>query len=349
MQHDLFKFAPPMIVKKNLTLKSIYEFTGHHLIWLTVWMALVASLYYFTRWTFITIPWLTLSLIGTAVAFYVGFKNNHSYDRTWEARKIWGAMVNNSRKFATMIKNYREERTTQPDELIRKEMIHRHIAYLYQLREQLLRPTPWEHISLHWRFGSFNKKRRDRFFGSFKTELDEISGKKYISDSEKKSLENFSNKATQLLDKQTQQLQKLYESKSINAMQQVDIQGAINSFYEEQGKAERIKNFPFPRKYATFSFVFVCIFVFLLPFGIVGECAKMGDAMIWLTIPVGVIVGWVYVVFELIGDYSENPFEGLHNDIPMLSICRTIEIDLLQMTGEKDVPKPIQAKEHVLL
>ena len=132
-------------------------------------------------------------------------------------------------------------------------------------------------------------------------------------------------------------------------MQQTDIQGVINNFYEEQGKAERIKNFPFPRKYGTFSFVFVCIFVFLLPFGIVGEFAKLGDAMIWLSVPAGVIVGWVYVVFELIGDYSENPFEGLHNDIPMLSICRTIEIDLLQMTGEKDVPKPIQAKEHVLL
>ena len=64
--------------------------------------------------------------------------------------------------------------------------------------------------------------------------------------------------------------------------------------------------------------------------------------------PVGVIVGWVYVVMELIGDYAENPFQGLHNDIPMLSISRTIEIDLLQMLGEKDIPKPIQAKDDVL-
>jgi putative membrane protein len=338
-----------MITKKNLPLKSIYEFTGHHLVWLTIWMGMVASLYYFTRWQFITIPWLPLSLIGTAVAFYVGFKNNHSYDRTWEARKIWGAMVNNSRKFGTMIKNYREEGAAPADDAIRKEMVHRHIAYLYQLREQLLKPAPWEHASLNWIYGSFNKKRRDRFFGSYKTELAEIAAKKYLTAAEKSSLEEFNNKATQLLDRQTQQLQKLYEHRSVNAMQQIDIQAAINNFYEEQGKAERIKNFPFPRKYGTFSFVFVCIFVFLLPFGIVGEFAKLGDAMIWMSVPAGVIVGWVYVVFELIGDYSENPFEGLHNDIPMLSICRTIEIDLLQMTGEKDIPKPIQPKEHVLL
>jgi ion channel-forming bestrophin family protein len=70
--------------------------------------------------------------------------------------------------------------------------------------------------------------------------------------------------------------------------------------------------------------------------------------MVWLSVPLRVIVGWIYVAMEMIGDYSENPFEGLHNDIPMLSICRTIEIDLLQMIGEKDIPKPIQPKKDNL-
>jgi putative membrane protein len=87
----------------------------------------------------------------------------------------------------------------------------------------------------------------------------------------------------------------------------------------------------------------------LLLFGIVGEFSKLGDAGVWLSIPVGVIVGWVYVVMELIGDYSENPFEGLHNDIPMLSICRTIEIDMLQMMGENNIPTPIQPKGAILI
>lgn len=81
----------------------------------------------------------------------------------------------------------------------------------------------------------------------------------------------------------------------------------------------------------------------------VGEFAKLGYARVWLSVPVGVIVGFVYVVMELIGDYSENPFEGLYNDIPMLSICRTIEIDMLQMIGEKNMPKPIQPKDGMLL
>lgn len=95
--------------------------------------------------------------------------------------------------------------------------------------------------------------------------------------------------------------------------------------------------------------MFTCIFVFLLPFGIVAEFDKLGENFIWLSVPVGVVIGWIYVVMELIGDYSENPFEGLYNDIPMLAICRTIEIDLLQMMGDTNVPKPISQKAGNLL
>ena len=57
-------------------------------------------------------------------------------------------------------------------------------------------------------------------------------------------------------------------------------------------------------------------------------------------------IGWVYVLMELVGDYSENPFQGMANDIPMLSLCRTIEIDLREMLGETDLPPAVQAKKR---
>ena len=340
-----------MLVKKHLSLKDIYKFAGQHLLWLFPWMFFVTALYHFTQWKYIIIPWLPLSLIGTAVAFYVGFKNNQSYDRLWEARKIWGAMVNSSRKLGTMVKNLKNQSfiSNEKTDVIRKKIIYNHIVYLYQLREQLLRPVQWEHVSLYGIFGFYNQKRRDRIFNDFEEELKNIHYLRYISNEEMERLKLFNNAATQLLDRQTQLIQDLFNEGSINYMQQIELQSVINSFYEEQGKTERIKNFPFPRKYASFSFVFVCIFVFLLPFGIVGEFSKLGHDMVWLSIPVGVIVGFIYVVMELIGDYSENPFEGLQNDIPMLSICRTVEIDLLQMIGEEDIPKPIQPKNNILL
>ncbi len=341
-----------MITKKTLTLRSLYAFSGHHLYWLTAWMLLITATYYFTKWEWLKMPVLPLSLIGTAVAFYVGFKNNQSYDRLWEARKIWGAIINYSRTLGTMIKHlHADAAALNNTDQKRKEIVYRHIAYLYQLREQLLKPTEWEHVSLGMNFGTYNKKRQNQIFDSYKYELEEVENNtnKYISENEKEWLSAFDNKATQLLDKQSEGLQVLFSNNQINMMQQMELQNIIGKFYDEQGKAERIKKFPLPRMYGSFSFIFVVIFVFLLPFGLVGQISQLNEHLIWMTIPAGVIIGWIYVIMEMIGDYSENPFEGLFNDVPMLSICRTIEIDLLQMIGEKDVPKPIAAKNHILM
>jgi len=87
----------------------------------------------------------------------------------------------------------------------------------------------------------------------------------------------------------------------------------------------------------------------LLPLGLVNEFSKLGDYGIWMSIPFCIIIGWIYIIMELVGDYSENPFEGLMFDIPMLSICRNIEIDLLQIMGETELPDPISSKNGVLV
>lgn len=341
-----------MIVKKSLSFKSILKFTWHHLLWLTCWMTAVSCIQYFTGWKMGVMPWVALPLIGTAVAFYVGFKNNQSYDRLWEARKIWSEVTNDSRKLAAMLRHYRSEEPnssfgTKP----RRVMLFNHIAYLYQLREQLLEPTIWEHVSLtgFWGIGYFNRQRRDNLNAAFKSELDEVGHRDYLSPEEKIRLKTYDNKAIQLLTMQLQAVQRLLEKKQINIMQQLEIQNIICNFFDAQGRMERIKQTPFPRKYATFSFIFVCIFVFLLPFGVIGEFTKYGDFGIWLSIPINVTIGWIYVTMEMIGDYSENPFEGLHNDTPMLSICRMIEIDMLQTFGEAHVPAPIEAKGEFLI
>ncbi len=341
-----------MIVRKTLSLKAVYQFAGHHIGWMTAWMLIVTLLYHFTHWRWITIPWLPLSVIGTAVAFYVGFKNNQAYDRLWEGRKIWGSIINSSRMFSTMVKHFIVAGELTKEEMgdIKRRIIYRHIAYLYTLREQLLAPTQWEHVSLQWRFGTFNQRRKNQLLAiAYKEEFDEIESKKYISDEEIKLYENMVNKATQMLDMQTSDMSLLFRKDCLNMMQQVKLQDILNDFYDHQGKAERIKKFPLPRQYGSFSFIFVAIFVFLLPFGLVGEFNKLGGNAIWFSIPFGVIIGWIYVVMEMIGDYSENPFEGLFNDVPMLSICRTIEIDLLQMMGDKNVPAAIKPKNDVLM
>jgi putative membrane protein len=70
---------------------------------------------------------------------------------------------------------------------------------------------------------------------------------------------------------------------------------------------------------------------------------------VWLTVPFSALVTWVFILMEMIGDFSENPFEGTYNDVPITSISRTIEIDLKEMLGEKEVPPALQPIDGMLL
>ncbi|MGE8425764.1 MAG: bestrophin family ion channel, partial [Sphingobacterium siyangense] len=126
-----------MITTKYFNHRQIFNLAGAHLIWLTLWCSLVAVIYYFFNWQWMIIPWVPLALIGTAEAFYVGFKNNQAYDRLWEARKIWGGIVNSSRSFTAMLYAFDTQDGDHTDlEERRKRIAYRHIAWLYTFREQ---------------------------------------------------------------------------------------------------------------------------------------------------------------------------------------------------------------------
>jgi putative membrane protein len=345
-----------MIVTKSFTLKGILKFSGGHLIWLTLWSSIVVLTYRFMQWKWMNIPWLPLSVIGTAVAFYIGFKNNQAYDRLWEARKIWGAIVNSSRSWGSTVKGFIGTTFTKGDltdndvKIEVKKLIYRHIAWVYTLRSQLLIPTSWEHVSQGHHIGETAKKRRDKLgIGLTNDEVTKKELEHFLNKEEYQRIINYRNSATQLIDQQSQDLKQLRELKLIDDFRHMELQKILNDLYTHQGKAERIKKFPLPRQYGSMSLIFVILFIILLPFGVVSEFHKLGDYGIWLAIPFTVLIGWIYVMMELVGDYSENPFEGLANDIPMLSLCRTIEIDLMEMLNEKDIPEPIKAKNGVLM
>ncbi len=345
-----------MLVKKNFSARSILLFSGAHLVWLSLWAFFVAFLYKFSQLKNISIPWLPFSLIGTAVAFYVGFKNNNAYGRLWEARKIWGAIVNDSRSWAAgvvgFINNNLSEKKLTEEELdaIKKRLVYSHIGWLYSLRKQLLIPTPWEHINQNRLVRMTTKKRlRNRGVGLYDKEVEESEVSNYLPKEDYDTLINSKNTATQIIANQAEFIAELRSKNIINDFRHIELQELLNNFYTHQGKCERIKKFPLPRQYSSMSFTFIAIFSFILPFGMVSEFSKIGEYGVWLSIPFTVVVGWVYLMMELIGDYSENPFEGLSNDIPMLSLCRTIEIDLREMLGETELPDPIESKNYVLM
>jgi putative membrane protein len=345
-----------MYIQKNYSLKSLIALTGGHLVWLTAWSLLVAALHEFTPLRHFNLPWLPLSLIGTAVAFYVGFKNNQAYDRLWEGRKIWGSIINSSRAWGSMVKAYISGQFAaegvSASELyeIKRALIYRQIAWVYTLRHQLLISTPWEHVSLRGHFGVVGQQRRKHFgIGLYPTNITEQHLSKYLTPAEYASQATFKNAATQMIDIQAQELSHLRSLDLVNDFRQVELQKILNDLYDHQGRAERLKKFPLPRQYGSMSFIFVSIFIFMLPFGMVSEFSKLGDWGLWLSVPFCVMVGWVFVVMEMVGDYSENPFEGLANDVPMFALCRTIEIDLLQQLGETELPSPVEPVNNVLM
>lgn len=345
-----------MFIQKNFGIKGLIAFSGHHMIWITLWAIGYAAAYEFANLKWLTIPWVPLAVIGTAVAFYVGFKNNSAYDRMWEARKIWGGIVNNSRTWGSnviaMVNNQFTEKEYSDLELtsIHKRLIYRQIGWLYALRSQLLIPTPWEHIRQGWQVGRMTQRRLKHFgVGLFQDEITEIELKNFLPKDELEEMINFQNTATQINNRQSQDLTKLRELDLIEDFRQTKLQAILDDFYTYQGQCERIKKFPLPRQYGNMSFIFVGIFIFLLPLGMISEFAKMGQYGVWLSVPFTIIVGWVYLMMELVGDYTENPFEGLGNDIPMLALCRTIEIDLKEMLKEDQIPPALEAKRGVLM
>ncbi|HEX6225153.1 MAG TPA: bestrophin family ion channel, partial [Chryseolinea sp.] len=269
--------------------------------------------------------------------FYVGFKNNQSYERGWEARKVWGSIVNLSRAFAAASKAF-----LTPDKIpvlsdgeVRNEiriLLRRHLAWLHALKHAMRQRSAWEHDLPSSRRQRRYFERRINF-SSF-----EADAAQCLSQAELEQLKNKHNKATQLLDMQAQHIRSLKAKGWLDDYKHVELQRFITDLYAEQGASERIKNTPLPRQYSTSSHLFIIIFTFLLPFAMLQEFDKTTDLM-WLMLPFNLVVSWVFSLMEYTGDYSENPFEGLINDVPIYSIITNIEIDLKEMMNDTDIPE----------
>ncbi|KPM46834.1 bestrophin family protein [Jiulongibacter sediminis] len=344
-----------MIVTKGIRFSNLLKWSGPHIIWLLILMTSITLLYEFELLSF-SIPWLPISVIGTAVAFYVGFKNNQAYDRMWEARKIWGGIVNDSRSWGMLVNSFVSnlfiEKPLSENELhsIKQRLIYRHIAWLYTHRNQLLAPTSWEHISQGGHLARTAEFYQRKFgVGLVDDQIEGADPVKFLSEGEFEKIKLLKNKATQLINSQGDDLSELRKNGLIDDFRHMEMAKVLQNFYTLQGKNERIKKFPLPRQYANMSRYFVGIFIALLPFSMIPELMKVGDWGLWLSIPITALIGWVYVMMEIVGDYSENPFQGMANDIPMLSLCRTIEIDLREMLGETDLPPSIESKNGVLM
>ena len=181
-------------------------------------------------------PVIIPTILGTALAFFIGFNNNQSYDRWWEARKIWGALVNDSRTWARQLIQYTQATDSLPMALlhtIRKRMVFRHIAFLYALKENLRNADTHEY-------------------------------RQFVDQHESATVALQSNVPNALLNLQSEDLDQLYQQQATDGFRFIELNRMLVNFCDGMGKSERIKNTVFPTTYNYYTRAFVWIYLSLV-------------------------------------------------------------------------------------
>lgn len=328
-----------MLINKKIGFKSVWLFGRKNFMITTLLSSAVVFIYKIFDFHFIAIPFLPVASIGTAVAFYVGFKNNQAYDRLWEARKLWGGITNVSRTLSASYISLINDKENQKDFLLR------HIVYINVLRLQLRK-------TIHW---ATNNEDYHKKYVSDSDEINEYNEaienlfQKYNKIDIYERIKHKENIASYILRYQFSQIKKLKKEKLLDEYEHSDLTKLLGELYNLQGGCERIKSTPLFRQYSLFSRIFVELFIFLLPFALLNEMSKFGQYGIWFVIPFTILISWVFMTMEQIGESSENPFDNGATDIPISSICRNIEIDILEQLDETNLPEKIEPFNDVLL
>ena len=358
-----------MYTKKVFPLTGMISWTFKYIILFLLISFIPVFLFDVLDWKWLHLPWLPIGLLGTAVAFIQGFKNNASYDRLWEARKIWGGIVNTSRTLTIMAKDFitNDHATDKLPSVelksIIKVIVMRHVAWITALRYQMRQPKPWE-VNVH---SKRYKKYREKNYALLECDIPKSEAiSPYLSNNELSKLKEKGNWASQILGLQSFHIKELKSRGLIEDFRHMELMNVLKELYTLQGKSERIKNFPYPRQFATLNQYFIWIFIILLPFGVMdafqdigqGFISEMmdhehehetgffhmifdglGNHFVWLSVPFSALISWVFYTLEMIGESTENPFEGGINDVPITDMARGIEIDIRQLIDDEGIPE----------
>lgn len=332
---------PRMYIQRRFPFHSKLRWSRRQLIFPAVWAAIVYVMLIVLEWRALALPAMPLTILGTAVSFYLGFKGNSAYGRLWEARKIWGGIVNTSRTWGALTRDYIRIDDPAAEAEVHRTLIYRHVAWLAALRTQLRRRQRWEHQTGASEIVRTRLKTTDQSPAVLEERM-----RPFLAADELAWVMARKNAASQLLAKQSRALRELNAQGGLDDFRHVELGRLIETMYALQGKCERIKNFPLPRQYASATDWFVMFFVIGLPFAV--EPLFTNHAFAWIGILVSAMLSWVFLAWNKVTDWSENPFEGLINDVPIDALSRTIEIDLREMLGETDLPPPVEPVDDVL-
>jgi putative membrane protein len=310
-----------MIVKRNFNPIKVIQYVKTELAFAVIITVAVFVLHK-ENITAVTLPFSISAILGSALAIFIAFRNNSSYSRWWEARTLWGGIINSSRVLARLVitftdshshqQNYEKERSEQ----FKKETIYKVIAWVHALRLHLRKQDTWHEL------------------------------KPFLSTQEFEQLEKSQNKPNYLHLLSGKKIYEAMANGTLGGFDSFQMEGQLLALANYQGGCERIKNTPLLRQYDFFTRVFLYTFMLLLPFSLIGDFTKMN--IDYLMIPVSIIISFVFAIIGKVGEVNEDPFENRITDVPLTAMCNTIERDLREMLEENDLPKKLEAENGFL-
>ncbi len=306
-----------MLLEGRYSLARLLRTTVRIVIPLTLLAYGVLWLY---RWTSPGAGSLLYNKIGyvlSAISIFIAFRVNQAYGRWWEARQLWGALINESRSWGRLVVTHF---ATQGSTC--RDLVMRQIAYVNILRIAL-------------RHGTGEKGR-----AMMKAQL-----KRLLPEADEAIVDRAKNVPTQLLVSQAATIEKALSTGLENRLVWSQLSGVLSTLNAAQGGCERIKNTVFPAGITHFTRFMVWAMAPLMTFAILGDSDRY-DA---IELPVVVLVTAIFVVIEQLARELQTPFENAPDDTPMTAICVTIETDLRQMLGNQDLPEAEQPVRGVLM
>lgn len=264
-------------------------------------------------WNLSTIPF---SLVAVALGIFLGFRNNTSYDRFWEGRKLWGQLVNTTRSLARqvhmMVGPQREPLGVGPDQAqVHQELVYRVIAYVHALRLHL----------------------RDQDDLGPLVDL--------IPNDEREALHGQLNRPLAILRELGARFRDLWQQGKVHPLHLPALEQSLSTLTDIQGACERIKSTPIPSSYTVLIHRIVAVYTFALPFGIVETVGVATPVVV-------AIISYAFFGLDAVGEEVEEPFGTDVNDLPLSTLSRMIEINLRQTLGERDVPEVLKPVDGVL-
>jgi putative membrane protein len=295
-----------MIIPATPSITKILQEVWKPLTVLFVWDVIVTVVYFLLPFR---APSLPLTIFGSALALFLGFRDTSAYARWWEGRVLWGQMINASRSLARATLAFIDGDNPEAAEL-RRDIVTRQIAYVHALRTALRRQNDCPDLE------------------------------RLLSDDEVNLVKQRRNVPNAILDGTGHLVAHAQRTGHIDTIQQAQIERVLIDISNAQGGMERIKNTPLPSQYRFFPALFTRLFCILLPIGLVETLG--------IYTPIGsTIAGLMFLAILQIGDDLVDPFANSVHDVPLTGMCRTIEIDLLQALG-KPAPEPLAEVKGVL-